>query len=222
MNPSGETSTSVLRTAQRASRKVFVGVTFALVTSVILNVVLAHRVRSLSYARSARIADNHLKVGTTVPPITGRRLDGERAVISYQSVNQPTVLYIFTPPCSWCGRNLDNLKALVQKDSDQFRFIGLSLSELGLSEYVAKNDLKLPVYWGLSSETLMTYKLGSTPQTIVISPEGKVLQDWAGAYVGDQKSQIEAFFHVSLPGLRELPPKAGAAKEKGGSAPQAN
>ena len=37
------------------------------------------------------------------------------------------------------------------------------------------------------------------------SPEGKVLQDWAGAYVGEQKAQVEAFFHVSLPGLRKLP-----------------
>ena len=64
---------------------------------------------------------------------------------------------------------------------------------------------------GLSPETLKTYKLGSTPQTIVISPEGKVLQDWVGAYVGDQKSQVEAFFQVTLPGLRELP-KAEAAK----------
>jgi hypothetical protein len=54
------------------------------------------------------------------------------------------------------------------------------------------------------------YKLGSTPQTIVISPEAKVLQDWIGAYVGDQKSQVEAFFHVSLPGLRELPTKAAS------------
>src|SRR5712692_7532311 len=93
----------------------------------------------------------------------------------------------------------------------RYRFIGLSLSEAALAEYVAKNDLKLPVYSGLSPETLKTYKLGSTPQTIVISPQGKVLEDWAGAYVGDRKSQVEAFFHVTLPGLRELP-KADAAK----------
>jgi hypothetical protein len=39
----------------------------------------------------------------------------------------------------------------------------------------------------------------------VISTEGKVLQNWDGAYVGNQKSQVETFFHVSLPGLRELP-----------------
>ena len=106
---------------------------------------------------------------------------------------------------------MDNFKTLVDKESDQYRFIGLSLSEEGLAEYVAKNDLKLPVYSGLSPETLKTYKLGSTPQTVVISPEGKVLEDWPGAYVGDQRAKVEAFFHVSLPGLKELP-KAETAK----------
>ena len=106
---------------------------------------------------------------------------------------------------------MDNFKTLLSKESGEYRFIGLSLSEDNLAEYVAKNDLNVPVYSGLSPEMLRTYKLGSTPQTIVISPEGKVLQDWAGAYVGDQKSQVEAFFHVNLPGLRELP-KAEAAK----------
>jgi hypothetical protein len=106
---------------------------------------------------------------------------------------------------------MDNLKTLMAKKAGEYRFIGVSLSEQGLAEYVAKNDLKLPIYSGLSPETLKTYKLRSTPQTIVISPEGKVLQDWAGAYVGEQKSQVEGAFHVSLPGLRELP-KAEAAK----------
>jgi hypothetical protein len=134
-------------------------------------------------------------------------------------VNRPTVLYIFTPPCTWCARNVDNLKTLVDKEGGYYRFIGLALSEQALPEYVAKNDLKLPVYSGLSPETLKAYRLGGTPQTIVISPEGKVLEDWSGAYVGDQKSQIEAFFHVSLPGLREMP-KTASAKANSSEADQ--
>jgi hypothetical protein len=81
-----------------------------------------------------------------------------------------------------------------------------------LTEYVAKNELKFPIYARLSPETLKTYKLGGTPQTIVVSPDGRVLKDWVGAYAGDQKSQVEAFFHVSLPGLKELP-KAEAAMD---------
>jgi peroxiredoxin len=159
------------------------------------------RLPSLAYALSARIAQHELKIGTTVPPIPAKGLDGQQEVISYQGANQPTVLYVFTPPCSWCARNMDNFKALLDKGSSQYRFIGLSLSEEGLTEYVRKNDLKLSVYSSLSTGTADAYKLSGTPQTIVVSPEGHVLQNWMGAYVGEQKAQVEAFFHVTLPGI---------------------
>ena len=199
------------RSLDLGSRKPIVGLTIVLLLSVALNVVLAKRVRSLTHERLARIAEYRLKVGATVVPIEAKRLDGERVVVSYQDSSQPTVLYIFTPSCPWCSRNIDNFKTLVDKDSDGYRFIGISLSEQRLMEYVTKNALKLPVYSRLSPDTVKAYKLGSTPQTIVISPEGKVLQNWSGAYVGQQAAQIEAFFHVTLPGLRELQ-KAEAAK----------
>jgi peroxiredoxin len=202
MDPPWETSAATPGVPGRASRALLAICTVALVVSVALNVVLAHRVRTITHAQSERIAERLLAVGTSVPAITAKRLDGQEESISYGEVDQTTVLYIFTPPCTWCARNMDNFKTLLDKESGQYRFIGLSLSDATLPEYVAKNDLKLPVYSGLSPETLKAYKLGSTPQTIVISSEGKVLQDWAGAYVGDQKSQIEAFFHVTLPGIR--------------------
>jgi len=137
--------------------------------------------------------------------MTLKRLDGRGEVISYQDTNQATVLYIFTPPCTWCARNMDNFKTLLEKESAKYRFIGLSLSQEGLVQYVAKNDLKLPVYSELSPEAEEAYKLAGTPQTIVVSSEGRVLQNWSGAYAGDQQSQVEAFFHVSLPGLRTDP-----------------
>jgi peroxiredoxin len=194
-----------LEKPSRTSHPVLTVVTLALIASVGLNVLLAQKIRNVIHERTVKISDRRLTVGVTVPPITAKRFDGQQGLISYQDAEQSTVLYIFTPSCTWCARNMDNFKTLLDKENGTYRFIGLSLSAEGLEEYVAKNDLKLPVYSGLSPETLRAYKLGSTPQTIVISPERKVLQDWAGAYVGDQKSQIEAFFHVSLPGLRDLP-----------------
>lgn len=179
-----------------------------LLSSVSLNVFLAYRIHNLTNVQSAliatRIAERLLRPGTIMQPITAKRLNGKQEVISYRNTSRATVLYIFTPPCTWCARNLENFKALLSNKNDEFRFIGLSLSEEGLTEYVRKNELKLPVFAGISPETLTTNKLGSTPQTIVISPEGKVLEDWVGAYIGDQKSQVEAFFHVTLPGLGEL------------------
>jgi len=191
--------------SERRSRIVMIASTLALVMSVALNVLLARNVRNLTYARSTRISENQLRVGETVPSITANRLGGRQSTISYQSADQPTVLYIFAPSCTWCARNMDNLKTLIDKESGTYRFVGLSLSEEGLADYIAKNDLKLPIYSGLPNETKQAYKLSGTPQTIVVSPEGKVLQNWPGAYVGDQQKQVEAFFHVNLPGLRPAP-----------------
>ncbi len=186
------------------SRRALMAVTVGLAMSVVLNVVLAHRVRSLTHVHSARMADRVLKVGTTVPPIALKRLYGQQEVISYESSKQVTVLYVFTPPCAWCARNMNNLKTLLEKAGGKYRFIGLSLSPEGLADYVTKNDLDFPIYSDPSNDAKAAYKLWGTPQTIVVSPEGRVLKNWMGAYVGDEKSQVEAFFHVSLPGLRTL------------------
>jgi hypothetical protein len=169
-----------------------------------LNVVLGYRLGRLTRVQSTRSADRLLRVGAIVPPIAVKRLGGEQEVISYADVGHPTVLYIFTPPCPWCARNLDNLKTLVDKKSSEYRIIGLSMTDQGLADYVLKNQLKLPVYSGLPTQAKDAYNLSRTPQTIVVSPEGRVLQNWTGAYAGDQKSQVEAFFHVTLPGLRKL------------------
>ena len=109
---------------------------------------------------------------------------------------------------------MDNFKTLLGKESGEYRFVGLSLSADALPEYVSKNDLKLPVYSGLSNGTKAAYKLSGTPQTIVISPEGRVLQNWMGAYVGKQKDEIEAYFGVTLPGLKEVPKAESAAAAK--------
>ncbi len=193
------------------SRTSVIVIIAALVLSAMLNILLAQRIRTLTHAREIGMNERVLKVGTYVQPISVKGLAGQQELISYQGASQPTVLYVFTPLCSWCTRNLDNFKTLMEKKGTEYRFIGLSLSREGLAEYVSKNELRLPIYSNLSIEAREAYRMSGTPQTTVISPDGRVLQNWMGAYVGDQKSQIEAFFHVALPGLRELP-KAEAAK----------
>jgi peroxiredoxin len=210
MDAPRETVEGTWEKARVVSCGALTAVALALMVSVTLNVLLGHRLQTLNRARSARRAELLLKIGTTVPPILAKRLGApHEEVISYQGVNQPTVLYVFTPPCSWCERNLDNFRTLFEEERGQYRFIALSLSKEGLAEYVTRNELKLSVYSGVSTETKEAYKLGGTPQTIVISPDGRVLQNWMGAYVGEQKTQVETFFRVTLPGLRELPKAQG-------------
>ena len=79
------------------------------------------------------------------------------------------------------------------------------LSKDGLGEYLTVSHLDIPTYSDLSKETITAYKLGGTPQPLVVSPEGKVLKNWKGAYTGGQESEVESFFQVKLPGLRPQP-----------------
>lgn len=188
--------------AHGSGRGVLTVLIVTLLVSVALNSLLASRVRDLMHRQSLGLAEQVLKIGTILPPISARRLGGSSEEISYRGSDRPTVLYIFTPPCTWCRRNLDNFNSLVSQKPREYRFIGISLSETGLSDYVLAHGMQIPVYTVLSADKFQAYKIAGTPQTIVVSSEGRVIQNWIGAYAGDQGSQVEAFFHAKLPGLR--------------------
>ena len=89
----------------------------------------------------------------------------------------------------------------LNKKGSEYRFIGVSLSEQGLERYVAEQGLDIPIYSEIPAAARREYGMGGTPQTIIISPASRVLQNWNGAYVNDQRKQIEAFFRVTLPGI---------------------
>jgi hypothetical protein len=47
-------------------------------------------------------------------------------------------------------------------------------------------------------EATIAYKLGKVPQTVVVSADGTVLENWHGAYEGGMLQKIEGYFGVSL------------------------
>jgi hypothetical protein len=176
--------------------------TIILGLSLALNLFQAVRINGLNTsARSGTKLPPPIQAGTIVSPFKAQGLRGEQGLVSYQNIRHPIVLYVFTPTCVWCSRNLANFQTLIAQKHDSYDFVGLSLSGDGLSEYVAKNKLDIPVYFNPAEETKLEYRLSSTHQTIVISTEGKVLQNWLGAYSGAQQSEVEKFFDVKLPGL---------------------
>ncbi|MGI9074294.1 MAG: peroxiredoxin family protein [Bryobacteraceae bacterium] len=91
------------------------------------------------------------------------------------------------------------MKALTERVAGRFRVIGISLSEDGLSDFVASHGMEFPVYSGLSRSAIDAYQLGTTPETIVVSPNGVVLGSWDGAYTTATKPALERFFAISFP-----------------------
>lgn len=196
-----ETRSSSNSRAHRLGQLTYFAVLLLLSLSIVLNVLLARRLNRLISSRGQRWISSALHIGASVPPISAKTADGHNDIIVFTGTSKPTVLYVFTPECSWCARNMNNFKALIAAKADEDRFVGLSLSEEGLSTYIETYQLAIPVFTALSSETKKAYALGVTPQTIIVSPQGRILQNWPGAWSDKRKAEVEAFFHVRLPGV---------------------
>lgn len=182
--------------------------TTLLVVSLAINVGLAYKVREFTNAQQAKLAkleSASLKAGMTVPAFSARcvdRLDGLMETIDYTQARQSIVLYILSPICGWCAKNERSIRQLIAEKGQEYRFLAISLSEPGAAEYANAHPLGVPLYTGLSEDTKKAYRMGGTPQTIVVSPKGVVIANWNGAYRGKQKDAIEKFFGVELPDIK--------------------
>jgi len=173
-----------------------------LVISVALNVALARKNKGLSAALLSVKAEQSLPIGSSLPPIEAFDLAHHPQVVKYDDATSPTVFYVFSPQCGWCAKNASNLRILSERIKGRYRLIGLALSSAGVDEYVAQQGMDFPVYTNLSPQSVAAYRLGGTPNTIVVSADGKLLREWKGAYMGDAKREIEEYFGVSFPVVR--------------------
>lgn len=172
-----------------------------LVCSLAINLLLARRVASLKRTVTVLKSESRLALGDTLPPIVAKDPQGQTAVLDYSATQLPTVVFIITPDCGWCTKNIMNMRTLVQNAGNRYRFVGLSLSSNKLSDYVKENKLEFPIYTDLPILTMRDYKLGGTPETIVVSPQGQVTRIWSGAFAEDLQKEVENYFSVKLPGI---------------------
>jgi peroxiredoxin len=160
------------------------------------------RHKSPAQLANSTLSSATLKVGQRAPVLNVEDLDGHKLRINWKSdTKRPTLVYIFRESCSWCARNMANIRALSADPSLRGQVIGLSLSDDDLQTYVKKNSLVFPVYKSADDPNGHKIKADGTPETFVISSDGMVTDHWLGAYGGDVKEDIEQKFNIHLPGL---------------------
>jgi peroxiredoxin len=168
--------------------------------SLVLNVAQAiHNRELVRYAASA-FARGHLSVGEHLPPLEASDLQGNKVTIEYSKPSTPTLLYVFRPSCIWCQRNAALANALSRQVSKRYGMIGISIEAAGLEEYMKETQSAFPVFLA-SPDSIERYRLQSTPETILIGRDGRVIQSWNGAYTAALHSVIESTLSIHLPEL---------------------
>jgi hypothetical protein len=141
-----------------------------------------------------------LQRGDRVLPVRGTLLNGQLLLEAY---SRPIVLYVFSPTCSWCERNLDNARTIASAAGERYGFLGIVTIDSGIAEYVSSRRLDWPVVKNVPLEILESLKILGTPQTILVDKGGIVLNSWSGALAGPVVDEVEAQLGVRLPGLLE-------------------
>jgi len=164
-----------------------------LCVSASLNVYLLKRAQQLAHMVNS---SQGIPIGTVMPPIRVVRPDGQESVITYADARRGTILYVFSPSCASCIHNEPSIRSLSSQTVGLYRSIGLLLSApadrgsgaaLGISTFV------------VSADSIRLFNLGTTPETIVISPDGLVQGVWRGTFSGIIHDEVERFFNVRIP-----------------------
>lgn len=160
-----------------------------------------------------------LPKGTALPVLEGASIDGLPIEVRRDALStgdtRDLAVYVFSSSCSWCEKNLNNIRTLAQSKFSEYRFIGVSTGPSeALREYCRSNAINFEVMEAVPDSLQKAYDMGGTPQLIVVSPDGRLKRVFKGALSGEQKSEAEAFFGTTLPGLDSpprTPAKAGLA-----------
>jgi peroxiredoxin len=119
---------------------------FLLGVSVVINIIQGTRLLRLSDADAEQASRGEPHSGMVMPDLEVKDLSGRKVVLDYRATTKSTVLYVFTPSCSWCALNSENLSSLAKQIPVDYRLIGVSLSGDGLENYMKAHSISFPVY----------------------------------------------------------------------------
>lgn len=179
-----------------------------LILSSLLNVAFIVRFRSMDQRIRQLRSEQRLLEGVLLPSISGSDAHGKHMTVKYETPSAegkqvPTLIYVYKNDCSWCQRNVVSFGKLVTALKRDHRILCLSLSKDTAS--VAMNDVTAricPTVLFPDPDIVISYKLGSTPQTLLIAHDGRLKRNWIGAYTGSTKDEIESLTGLALPSLQ--------------------
>ena len=171
---------------------------FALCLSLALNI--AQYSKRVYATPAASIYNFQLpREGQVVSNLHVLALDGTAATLPLATRTIPTIVYVMSPTCRWCGANLGTVNTLPEQLGGKYRIIGLSRSSTGLGEYIAHHPYAFPVYSIDPHFPDPGITLDVTPRTLIFAPDGHFVKGWNGAYINETRGDVASYLNISLP-----------------------
>lgn len=148
-----------------------------------------------------------LEAGDPVPVLKGRGADGKAVEYDFAKQQRATVVYVISPFSPFVVKNEERFASLMKQVGQKYNWLILSPNEQRFEEYVGKIRPTLAIksavaMTGIAPDIKKAMLLGAYPQTLVISRQSKVLQNFMGPYTNEsisaQPDALEKFFGVKL------------------------
>jgi len=133
-----------------------------------------------------------LKPDQSVPSIRARDIEGKDISFRYSPAEPYTLLLWFSAACEACRTNFEFWNELYDGRIDsRIRFAGFCSGTPDESRQIAsEQNIRFPVLSISDPSMVEAFGGNILPQTILISPEGKVLNSWPGALEKKGKDEI--------------------------------
>jgi peroxiredoxin len=141
-----------------------------------------------------------LKPEETVPAFTAYDADGNDVSIRYSPEAPRTLLFWFAPGCESCEGNIDFWNEIYDKykDSPSMRYLGLCAGTPDEArEFIDTYRIQFPVICVTDKFIVEAYEGHVLPQTVLISPEGKIIKVWPGALEKNKEDEILSYLAES-------------------------
>jgi hypothetical protein len=157
-----------------------------------LNIWLLHQNNRMHAAMARHYGLQVPRSGVYVPPIHGTGLDGQATTVTFGQDPRRSLLFVFSPTCHYCDLNWMLWKKIAgDARAGSVRLVYINLASSLSVDYAARHEIggRL-VLARLDPATERALGLHLTPQTILLSSEGKVEAVWSGLLDRDKVTAI--------------------------------
>lgn len=145
---------------------------------IVTNVLMARRLSQVRRFSDLLNNQNKLQPGALLPALMGYDREGKKVIYAFNDNTRDTLLLVLSPGCHACDDNWPNWNRLIGKlDAKSIRLIIANATPnlVVTEDYLARHQIKeVPLVAEVMPEIAQSYRMGYTPQTVLIDHTGRV------------------------------------------------